>query len=132
MTQQVALRELNITAHRAATSVWNRRGWDGTREPLALSRWLVAFGGGALALQGLRQRSARGIALAGLGGSLAWWALSGEGDLSDAERWLVRLIDLMPWRRSDRIHDESLESFPASDAPSWTPTTGAGVNEAAH
>ncbi len=124
--------ELNITTHRAPASVWNRRGWDGTKEPMALSRWLVAFGGGALLLQGLRRRSATGTMLAGLGGSLAWWALSGEGDLSDAQRRVAALIDRLPWRSEDRVHDESADSFPASDAPSWTATTGAGSQGVAH
>ena len=32
-----------------------------------------------------------GLVLAGLGGSLAWWALTGEGDFSDARRWLATL-----------------------------------------
>ncbi len=65
---------LNLTTHRAPASVWDRRGWDGTREQLTMTRWLVGIGGGALALQGLRQRSVAGSILAGLGGSLAWWA----------------------------------------------------------
>lgn len=130
MNQQNTSPELNITSHRAHTSVWDRRGWDGTPEPMGLSRWLVALGGGALALQGLRQRSIAGVTLAGLGSSLAWWALSGEGDLADAQRWLARLAEQMPWRRADQVHEASADSFPASDAPSWTPTTGAGQSVA--
>src|ERR1700730_7081873 len=70
---------LNLTTHRAPASVWDRRGGAGTREQLTMTRWLVGIGGGALALQGLRQRSVAGSVLAGLGGGLAWWALTGEG-----------------------------------------------------
>lgn len=118
---------LNLTAHRAPESVWERRGWDGTREQLAMTRWLVGIGGGALALQGLRQRTLAGSLLAGIGGSLAWWALTGEGDLSEARRWVGSAIERVGWQNQDRVHDESAESFPASDAPSWTPTVGTGV-----
>ena len=57
--------ELNLSTHRASASVWDRRGWDGTRERLAMTRWLLGVGGGALALQGLRQKSAVGGLLAG-------------------------------------------------------------------
>ena len=117
---------LNLTTHRAAESVWERSGWDGTREQLAMTRWLVGIGGGALALQGLRQRSLAGSLLAGIGGSLAFWALAGKGDLSDARRWIGHAIERAGWRIDDRVHDESAESFPASDAPSWTPTVGTG------
>ena len=52
--------DLNLATHRDATSVWDRRGWDGTRERLAITRWLVGAGGGALAIQGLRQRNMAG------------------------------------------------------------------------
>src|SRR5437762_1355182 len=89
--------ELNITAHRAPANVWDRRGWNGTSEQLALSRWLVGLGGSALAIQGLRRRSVSGSILAGLGSSLAWWALSGEGDLSDVRRRAGHLMERIGW-----------------------------------
>jgi hypothetical protein len=86
MTENSSPDELNLTVHRISVSVWDRRGWDGSRERLTPARWLVGFGGGALAVHGLRQRSIVGALLAGLGGSLAWWALAGEGDLSEPRR----------------------------------------------
>jgi hypothetical protein len=120
-------RELNLTTHRAPASVWDRRGWDGTRERKAMTRWLLGAGGSALALQGLRQRTVMGGLLAGIGGGLAVWALSGEGDLSDARRWLACMAERVGWSRQDLVHDASADSFPASDAPAWTPTVGTGL-----
>lgn len=120
-------RELNLTTHRAPISVWDRRGWDGSRERLAMTRWLIGIGGGALALHGLRQRSVGGSMLAGFGGGLAWWALAGEGDLSEARRWFARILDRVGLTLEDPVHEASADSFPASDAPSWTPTAGTGL-----
>src|SRR5437867_66701 len=91
--------ELNLTTHRAPVSVWDRRGWDGTREQLTLMRWLVGIGGGALAIQGCRQRSLVGGILAGLGGGLAWWARTGEGDLSEVGRWCTHALERAGWTR---------------------------------
>ena len=121
-------RELNLTTHRAPASVWDRRGWDGTREQPALTRWLLGIGGSALAIQGLRQRSVAGSLLAGIGGTVAWWALSGEGDLWNARRVLAQLVERARWRADDQVHDASADSFPASDPPAWTPTVGTGLS----
>ena len=119
--------ELNLSTHRASASVWDRRGWDGTRERMAMTRWLLGAGGAALALQGLRQKTAMGGLLAGIGGGLAWFALSGEGDLSDARRWMTRMAERVGWHTDDLVHDASADSFPASDAPAWTPNVGTGL-----
>jgi uncharacterized membrane protein len=125
------MKELNIAAHRAPVSVWDRPGWDGTRQT-PIARWLLGAGGTALAFEGFRRRGISGSFFAALGGSVAWWALTGEGDLSDARRWMNELWEWAPWHHEDIVHDASADSFPASDPPAFTSAVGTGIRRRPH
>ncbi len=116
----------NLKTYRAQASVWERRGWNGTADAADIVRWLLGAGGGALVVQGARERNVRGVLLAGVGISLAWWAFASEGDIFTMRHRVWALVDR--WRGGDRVEDASADSFPASDAPAWTPTVGAGVH----
>jgi hypothetical protein len=122
---------LNVTLHRAPASVWDRDGWSGPRWTSTAARWLIGGGGLALAVQGMRQKGFARAVMTGVGGTLAWWALTGEGEVPDAHRWLERVSETLRGSGDDPVHDASADSFPASDAPSFTPTVGTGVRRGA-
>ena len=110
----------NLVQHRSNESVWDRTAsapWD-------TERWLATLTAGGLIVAGLRKRTAVGLLMLAGGSALAWWAASG---VETRRQRRGQLLALWPsrWLLDDEvIGDASEASFPASDAPAWTPTTG--------
>ena len=109
----------NLTQHRSEVDGWQPKGWWDSHADEEMTLSLASMVGASLLLYGVTRRRSDSSLLWILGGaSLLGFAATGLG------AW--------PWLRgrsgaehspADVVTQESLDSFPASDAPSSNATT---------
>ena len=115
---------MNLTLPRSEKSVWDKPSFSSSLGDYDQERWMTAAWASALAILGGRRGGFTGGLLATAGAVLAVRAAMGHHDLGKARHFVDRSMKNRGWRRLDIVDDSSEESFPASDSPSWTPTTG--------
>jgi len=119
---------MNLTVQRGDKSVWDSRGIAGTLSDYDQERWIAAAWGSALTVLGARRGGFGGGLLAVVGSTIAVRAAMGRRDLNVARQWLEHRLAEGGWSAKDIVSESSADSFPASDAPSWTADSGATIN----
>ena len=106
------------TSHRGPQSVWDRRGWSGVTVEERLGPSLVFLAGAGMLVYGATRRSWGGVLYMMSGMGLIGSVAAGLCDPRSAPvRWRhLRGIETGP------VDIESMDSFPASDAPSSNAT----------
>ena len=106
-------------------SVWSQPQWDGRSRVNAADRWLVGVAASGLIALGLRRRSRAAAPLVAMGAGLLALAATPDG-LGRVRAWIEQRRRRWEWK--DEVSSASDLSFPASDSPSWTPTTSSGIS----
>jgi hypothetical protein len=118
----------NLMVPRGEKSVWDKPSLSSSLSMYDQERWLAAAIGSALVMGGARRGGFKGGVIAMLGSALAVRAAMGRHDIHVARRWVEQILAERGWQPRDYVDDSSEDSFPASDAPSWTAAAGATPN----
>lgn len=117
----------NLTLSRAPVNVWEQPGWGTSLSAVDRERVMCGAWGALLTVYGLRRGGWLGYTLAAAGTGIVARAVAGHHDLARVRTWTTRALAACGCAASDdtdTVVDASEASFPASDAPSWTPMAG--------